>query len=663
MSGFRRWYFYIVAAISLQAVTWAAIALLRNILAPALGLVEPDLAPEAQRVAFQISVILIGLPMFLVHWRWAGRGAGENGREGDLPARFLYLYFMIGAFLAPLLANANGFLQSLLRLVTGTPRIVPYYENAIPDRANLIYTAVAILVLSLMLFYHARLLRAERRQAFRDPLQALLHRLFLYFFSVAGLFMTTVAAANVLSWVLASFGDRAGLLFSRQLIDALAALLVGLPLWLIFWRAAQRLYRSVDSAEQNSLLRKAYLYIVIFFAVLSTVGAATALLAGFSRRLLDLEPEAGSGIVISTLVVAGITWFYHALVLREDARDVPLGAEQAGLRRLYWYLVAGVGLLALLIGLGGLLGVLFDAGDYIVAQQRENLAWFLATLLAGLAVWVVPWRKIQRETAEPGLPGALARASTVRRFYLYFFLLLATLTFLIGAIFILSRLLTILLGEALLAGDVRDMSLAAAYAIMAALVWLYHGWLLRGDRQALEKQEAQRAAAMRVVVVDDGDGRLGRRLMEGLAKAIPGARITPVGLTGFAAEMMEVAGEKTSADQILAEADIIIGPWSMAAPHAGLSADESIEAAIAASPARKLILPRPAVGWEWIGLEPWELEAAVREAADAVAQIISGETAMPRRPVGPGMIILLIVATLIILVLITSLLGSVLPIF
>ena len=54
MSSIRRGYIYLVSAISLQAVAWAIIALLRNLFVFGID-------PVA--VAFQIAVIVIGLPV------------------------------------------------------------------------------------------------------------------------------------------------------------------------------------------------------------------------------------------------------------------------------------------------------------------------------------------------------------------------------------------------------------------------------------------------------------------------------------------------------------------------------------------------------------------------------------------------------------------------
>jgi hypothetical protein len=642
VSSFRRWYFYVVSAISLQAVTWAVIALLRNLLLPLLKPAGPPFSPRVESIALQISVILIGLPMFLLHWRWASRDAAGSRL---LPERFLYLYVMIGAFLVPLISNANGFLQALLRLLSSTPPLRQFAINDLPDEAKLLYTAVAMLVLGVMLFYHTRLLKADRSYPAAITLTAPIHRLFIYIFSAVGLVMTSFAAANSLQLLLLFSGDSSDLAASRQLINAIAALITGLFVWLFFWHRAQQLFYSGGEEEQRSLLRKIYLYLVILLAVYATVGALTAILAGVFRRFLDLQPQSGSGVVISALIVGAAVWAYHALVLREDTRLVPMQEEQAGLRRLYWYLVAGVGLLVLLVGFGSLLSVLFDPGSYIVDRQREDLAWAAAMLVAGLFVWIIPWRSIQKETAEPDPQGLIARNAITRRFYLFFFLLLATLTFLITAVFILSRLLLAVLGEPQSAEAIRALALAAAYAIMAGLVWLYHGWILQGDRQALEDAQDQRAAAMKILVFDEGSGKPGLRLLEALQAEFPGSDVTAVSAAD------ENLGE------IVPAADILVGSWTMAA------AGGALQEAIASSPARKLILPSPAPGWPWATGEGWDTEKAVRQAVETIETIIAGETAAPRYDFTPGRILLLLAATILILIFLTSLLGTVLPIF
>ena len=670
MSDIRRWYFYVVSAVSLQAVVWAVIALLRNLLLPLVQAGGAVVSAPVERIAFQIAVIFIGLPMFLLHWRWAGREEAARDRAGPPSLeRAIYHYFMLSAFLIPFLTNAAGFSASVIRLLSGTPQLRYVFRNQLPDRANLIYTGTAVAILAVLLLWQRRLLRQDRQERAISPAAGLLHALFLYLFAAGGLLTAGISAANVIADLLVAFNAQPPLITPGSSIASLAALIVGTLYWLFFWLNAQKLARQGGWSKNAALVRSIYLYLVIFLAVLSSVGAASTLLAGLLRRLLDLPPHSGGGLVAGTLLTAAVIWVYHALVLREEyavaqegGRAIPLSAEEAGVRRLYWYLVAGIGLLALLTGLGGLLGLLFDSGSYVAGRQGEQLAWFTAAVLAGLAVWAIPWRKIQQETAAPPPAGTQARDSVVRRFYLFFFLLLATLTFLIAAIFLLSRLLTLLLGEPLPPGELRSLGLAAAFALLAGLVWLYHGFLLRQDQRLLDALLAAQTAAATIVVVDDGDGRLGRRLISEIERAVQGAHVIPIGLTASAAAAMGQDAQRPP-EQTLAAAGIIIGPWSMAAPHAGLGADESIPAAIAASPARKLILPRPTPGWQWAGAEAWDEESAVRQAAQAVEELLAGEGVRQRRAAGPGMILLLLAATLIILILIANLLDSVLPLF
>ncbi|HKZ70332.1 MAG TPA: DUF5671 domain-containing protein, partial [Anaerolineales bacterium] len=76
MATVRRWYIFLVCAISLHSVTWAVIALLRNLL------IFGSEAPVGV-IAFEIAVIIIGLPLFLVHWLWAQQLVGRDRDERE----------------------------------------------------------------------------------------------------------------------------------------------------------------------------------------------------------------------------------------------------------------------------------------------------------------------------------------------------------------------------------------------------------------------------------------------------------------------------------------------------------------------------------------------------------------------------------------------------
>ena len=95
--------------------------------------------------------------------RWARRADSEDAAELGLPERYLYLYAMLSAFLFPLLANTNGFLQSLLRLLSGTSQPDAQFTQRPSEPAVLVSTGIAMFVLTLMIAYHAGLLRRGER--------------------------------------------------------------------------------------------------------------------------------------------------------------------------------------------------------------------------------------------------------------------------------------------------------------------------------------------------------------------------------------------------------------------------------------------------------------------------------------------------------------------
>lgn len=58
--------------------------------------------------------------------------------------------------------------------------IVPAYLVVLPDRANLVYTAVALIVLALLWSYHHWLTLIDRSQIPETNSLAVIHRLYVY---------------------------------------------------------------------------------------------------------------------------------------------------------------------------------------------------------------------------------------------------------------------------------------------------------------------------------------------------------------------------------------------------------------------------------------------------------------------------------------------------
>jgi hypothetical protein len=630
----RRWYIFLVCIISLQSVAWAVITLLRNLL---IGSGEGSVA----NTAFQIAFILIGLPVFLAHWLWAQNLAYKAAEERESALRRLYLYGTLAAFLGPLAVNTFELIANLLWLASGGKESRSYFDTS-PTHA-IISNLVAITVLALLWLYHQRIIAAEDKAAPEGESAAIVRRLYILGFSAAGVCATTLAIVNLLRWTMLQFGDRSsiGNLDTGSMTDEVARLAVGVSLWFIFWRWAQRLFTSPKEEERESALRKLYLYLIVYIASLATVVNITILMAGFFRQLLNLPSQGDIREPLSMIIGMAALWAYHSHILRGDATRAGEAPRQAAIRRLYHYLVAAVGLAAFLVGLSGDVSVLIRSlSERIFGDElKEQLAWFTAALIAGLPVWLWSWRLVQAEAVAADASGMSERHSIVRKIYLYFYLFVATMTVLSSAVYFVYRLLSVALNERDAGNLPADLGQAIAYFIIAAGAWFYHWVALRGDGQANRREQAKRIETIRVAVLDTGEGRLGRATLDGLQRELPGLTLDPIGLTQEAAQVMGGTSENIPAK--LAQAGLIVVPWNVALAGGGVSAE--IARSVVASPARKLLIPVRAEGWEWAGVDRWNAEAIVRQTVRAVTQIVEGEEVKPARPLGVGSIIIIII--------------------
>jgi len=639
MSTVRRWYIYLVSAISLQATTWAVIALLRNLFISRLD-------PPPAAIAFPIAVIIIGLPVFLAHWLWGQRLAGRATEERGATLRRFYLYGAMAAFLAPFAANAFDLIGTLLQAESTIDR-QPY---RLTTGDAIVYHLLALFILGVLWFYHRWVAAEDAKTIPKAGGAATARRLYVLGFSGAGLTMTVGAIILLLRWIMFQFGGNV-IRYSQPgvgLTTEIVRLIIGMPLWLIFWRWAQRLFDGPSEEERESALRKFYLYGAVFIGALGAVSSSTGILASFLRRLLGLSPEGDIRMVLPVIVGMGMLWAYHAFVLRDDAAKAGEAARQAGVRRLYLYLVAGVGLSALLAGLSGDASVLIRAlGEGFGSGLRDELAWFTAAIIAGLPVWILPWRQAQMRAIVPGPAGDGARGSTVRKIYLYLFLFVATMTVLSSAVFILFEILSWFLGAD--PPTLSEMGHSIAFSVIAVGVWIYHGLGLRGDHKLSERAQVTRMEDLDIAVVDVGDGHFGRALVEALERESPGLDLEPL-LLGQSSD------EEIASRLILA--GLIVGPWMIAVPGGVRGAvSPAISQAVMNSPAHKLLLPTRAPGWDWAGVERWDADDLVRQAVRAVRQAAAGEDVQLARPLGAGAIVAIIAGALFLLLVALTLIG------
>jgi hypothetical protein len=139
-----------------------------------------------------------------------------------------------------------------------------------------------------------------------------------------------------------------------------------------------------------------------------------------------------------------------------------------------------------------------------------------------------------------------------------------------------------------------------------------------------------------ILVVDGGDGALGAKLISALAAGLPHAILWPLGLNAAAhVALFDAVHHALGGAPPAVPADapnraaLIVGPSDMLIPGGRFkpSAGEvtaDLAAAIAASPATKLLLPPRDPALRWVAAPAWPVERwvenAVIEAANALGQ-------------------------------------------
>ncbi len=662
MVTIRRLYIYLVSAISLQVVTWALVWLLRN------GLLGSALHPSASSLSFEIALVLVGAPFYLVHWLWAQSLARREAEENTALLRRLYLYGTLAGALGPSIANLFDLLGNLVHL-SGTLERQPAALNIFQ---GVIYHAAALVVLGGVWLYHYRIVhRLEKPAGSSTGGQAgglsggaaVIRRWYTYAFGAVGLAMTSLGVIHLLRWLMLQFSTSSARLeldaFPFITLSEIIRLAVGLPLWLVFWLTAQRRFRA-EPDEQESALRKFFLYAAVFAGTLGVVVNASLLLAGFLRALLGLPSQGDLSDPLPIILAMGVVWVYYSFVLREDARSPveQAGGRKAGIERLYRYLVAAIGLGALLTGLAGLIQVLISAisSSSLEVGLREQLAWFSAALIAGLPVWLLPWRQSEQRAYSPAPESGEERRSLARRIYLYFYIFIATLAALSGAVFILFRLIGQAMGEN--PATLTELGLAIAYALLAVVVWLYHGSEIWRDGRLNNAESSAHTAQTLIAILDEPGSAFGPQAQLSLQQELPGLRVS----------LLSTTDDEAALSAGLSQASGVILPLPLALRSlTGAALPEPAAALLAASPARRLVVP-VANGhhqpeglpdrWEVAGVD-LEAEAARKQMLHAVRQILAGAPVRPSRPLGAGPLAAMLFGGLVLLVLVYILIVGV----
>jgi hypothetical protein len=592
----RRLYFYAAAFIGLQMLAAGARELLGTLLERLLA--PPALGP-AEQAAVQLSasaaLLLIGLPLWAIHWRVVQRGAAR-AEEQRSSLRRLYLYLVL---LVAVLFVLFGLRALLDALVSGEGL------SLVGDQLS---TAIATLVVHGPIWlYHWRVAGQDRRDVEQAGGPATLRRWYMVIVQAVSLAVAAYAAVDLLSQLFqllltTAIGAASGA------GAAVAGLVAGLAIWLPHHLWARRLVEApspLQADEARSALRQVYSALLVAATAIAELGGLATMV--YAVLLAAFGETAWSAVIadhtqaLGVVLVAAPLWAYHRRQMIEEATFSNLPARGETAERMFGYLMAAVGLVALFFGLGGLLATLLRMGlapDVLGSGWREPLSLYLALALVALPVYALTMRSIERRVrGAPAEERALSR-----RIYLYAALLFGIVATVIAAVALVRLAL-----EALLSAPEPDFLAEvgrwAGYTLVGGAIAVAHALLLRRGGAA----QRETGAGMIIAVV--ADEPLRQALLTALGRELSEATIRSAGVGD-----PTLAATLDGADVLIVRlADVLDGP--LAAPARAFGG-------------RRVLLAGQAPGYEVIGAHRRE-DALVREVIQHL------RSAPQTAPVGP----------------------------
>ena len=502
MKSIRRLYFYLVAFISIEVIVWGLIGLLRSI-------VDRTVSGGADALAQALALILVGVPIFLIHWLWAQRAAARDDEEKTASLRAVFLYVILLATLIPVAQNLLSLIDRSLVQVTGLGvgrSFSPFREQTIAD--NLI----AIFMNGIVAAYFWNILRNDWATITDKENYADVRRLYRYLWMLYGLLMTIFGAQQILRFLFYVPGDVLGQMGREVAVNGIALLVVGTPIWVYSWRVIQD--SLADPAEMASPLRLGILYILSLGGVITVITTAwivinTILNAVLGQDMSFSEFIGKSGGPISIGVPLGMVWAYYGYWLNRHIAAVGDLVRQAGMKRLYNYILSFLGLVVAFIGVAALIGFVIDIltefGISITDSMRNNLAASISSLIVGLPLWLVMWRPMQREAVVQGEIGDHARRSVLRKAYLYLVLFGSVIGGMATAVGLVYQFIRVILGVGV--SDFLNTILNLIQLLfLFGVVLAYHLNVLRRDGTSTADSLAEKQNEYSLLVVDSGNG-------------------------------------------------------------------------------------------------------------------------------------------------------------
>ena len=522
MKSIRRLYFYLVAFISIEVVVWGLVGLLRSI-------IDKTVSGGADALAQALALILVGVPIFLIHWLWAQRVSARDEEEQSATLRAAFLYAILLATLIPVVQNLLSFIDRSLVEVSGLGverAFSSFREQTLAD--NLIAIIMNVIVAS----YFWGILGNDWATLSEKENFSEVRRLYRYIWTLYGLLMTVFGAQQILRFLFYIPGDALGEMGREVVVNGTALLVIGAPVWVYTWRIIQD--SLADPAEMGSSLRLGILYILALGGVISVITTSVMVvniivtwLLGGDATFREFVREIGGPISVG--VPLGMIWAYYGHWLNHHIESIGDRVQQAGMKRLYNYILAFIGLVVSFVGVTTLLQFIIDmltSKSFLMGDaDRSSLATAISSLVVGLPLWLMTWRPMQAEALAQDDLGDHARRSVLRKTYLYLALFASVIGGMATAVGLVYQLIRVVLTGDAGSDFVNGLLNLTQLLFLFGVVLVYHLRVLRADGEAQADALADKQSEFKVLIIDSGNGFV-ESVQAALAKSGSKAQVT-----------------------------------------------------------------------------------------------------------------------------------------
>ena len=380
---YRRLYFYIISFITLGMTALGIILLIQSLLEMIFS--QSIVSAQNEKVALGISLSLVGLPIWIFHWRIVAKELKNDISTKNSPIHGVYTYLVLSISISILINSGYSVLDAL-----------------IGDREHAWYQFSSLLVLSAVWIYHWKLSLTNVRVTENI---VLLKQIYVYGTSFISLMILSVAFSGLLhsitQLIYDSLFDKTLTLNSSETREFVASrrfisvLIPSLIVWIVHWLL-------IAIKEKSNRVKTLYLYIVtIVFGGITSLIAISSLLHGILSKIIGATISENGGRIdqapeaISALIVGLSLFFYHQRLIFENSEEKNGRFGTGQELRLLGYAFSIVALLILAPGISAIsLTILnaitqpFEFVEPSIASWKDNFVSGLTMILIGSTLWI-----------------------------------------------------------------------------------------------------------------------------------------------------------------------------------------------------------------------------------------------------------------------------------